>query len=246
MKSALRFEPVSRWNRSVLVLPLALWANACTGRVDDPAHPAEDASPDAVATLDSGIDAPADAAPDVTGDVTTSNDGGPSSDAACVPSPVWLAGDEGFTYAQLGGFTAAPAPDAGCSEVGSTYEYSVASKMLTQHLCNFDALIDNTVRLTDLEASELVTKLESLRTTCPPYSSCGADYPGQSLSVRPHGAAPVTPVTYSGDFYAGCGGGDPLTPPYIAYTAMADLGDTLYHLVQGPAGASSDSGAGAD
>jgi hypothetical protein len=173
----------------------------------------------AACSSDSGL--PVDGGPiweagsDVTPDVT-SLDGNPDVDAAqaCSPQTIWPHDGEGFTYSQSGGFVAPPPPDAGCSGVFVTYQFSVAAMTLSKHACNALGPIDLTVHLTQTQALQIVMSLQGLKTSCP-VQNCGADYPDVVLTVL---ATATQPMAYSSDFYAGCGGA--VLPPFVSYQSL--------------------------
>ena len=194
---------------------------ACSSGPLAPADGAHDAGtlPDGTldrAASDSFSDSPSD----------TAADGGPAVDGqTCSPRPVWPPDAEGFTYNQSGGFVAPPPPDAGCSGNFTAYQFSVAGMTLSKHACDFSGRTDLTVQLNQSQALVIVMSLQGLQTSCPGHN-CGADAPDVSLTVL---ASSTPPLTYNGDFYAGCSAA--ALPPFISYQNLGALGSLLGSIV---------------
>jgi hypothetical protein len=172
----------------------------------------------------------------------TSSDGNFDGDAAqaCSPRPIWPLDGQGFTYNQSGGFVPPPPPDAGCSGVFATYQFSVAAMTLSKHACDSLGRTDLTVHLTPSQALQIVMNLQGLETSCP-GRNCGADYGAVVLTVL---ATSTQPMTYSSDFYAGCGTGI-VSPPFISYQSLGVFGSLLSAIVTSacqPGGGRADAG----
>jgi hypothetical protein len=236
MKESVRRGHLGPLWQVALFLPLTLVAGGCSDGGQDSADASGDAAGDAPSEADGGLtpEAGLDARPDV----AVPDDGGDGGDVTCVPSAVWHTGDDGFTSSDIGGFVAQPPPDAGCSMVGAVYDFSTSAKTLSQHACQFSGPTDRTVHLTDAQALAIVTKVDGLQTSCPPYS-CGADFGNQSLSVHHAGSASST--LYNGDFYAGCAGTPSAGPPFIAFAVLVDL-ENLLHTIAAAACDGTDAG----
>jgi len=207
-------------------MPLSFWMGGCSDSVQNQADGSGDAAGDAVSEADGGLGS--DASPDAILAVDGGGDASVDGDVACVPATVWHLGDDGFTSSDLGGFVAQPAPDAGCTEVGSVYVFSATAQTLSEHSCQITGPVDRTVQLTDAQQSQILTAAMALQTSCPPYS-CGADFGTQSLTV--HHSAPPSSTLYNGDFYAGCSGGQAPAGPYIAYPDLSDFETVLRNIV---------------
>ncbi len=136
-----------------------------------------------------------------------------------------------FTESDVGGYGPEVPADAGCSQSSTTYQFSAPAKTLEWQECTGTGLDEGTLSLTDAQVLQIVTTVEGIRTSCPPYNGCGADAPVQTLSIQHGGSLP--PTVYSSDFYAGCTNA-PSSPPYIPYQALDDLDDVLHALVLPP------------
>jgi hypothetical protein len=166
-----------------------------------------------------------DAGPDANG-------GAPTSDArpdnvppdACGGDPVWTAASLTFKLTSSGGFVAPPPADAGCTTVGSTYDFSLPAATLEEQGCNFMGRHDSLVHLSASEVGAVVAAIGSLRTTC--AKSCGADAPTTKLTVRASGVE----TTYTSNFYSGCPG-QMDTPPFVSFEALFQFQNALYQIV---------------
>jgi hypothetical protein len=202
---------------ALLILSLAATAGGCSSSGNPPTDggPAGDAAPSEGGASE---DAPVDAA---------------STDGSCHPAAaVWAASDVGFTESSLGGFAPAVPADAGCTTSGTIYDFSEPAKTLRGRDCSYLGSADKTVALSDAQLQEALTAVEALGTDCPPSDRCGADFPLRTFSVS-HGEG-TAPSAYSGDFYAGCSGGQAPPGPYIAEDDLTALENVLRAIVFPP------------
>ena len=213
---------------SVSILASLMGGAGCSSGGLTPVDAAADLGPRGDATIDRAAEggpiseAGSDVVPDATpSDGSLDAEGGP----ACSPRPIWPQNAEGFIYNQSGGFVAPPPPDAGCSGVFVTYQFSVAAMTLSRHGCGSSGRTDLTVQLTQAQALQIVTNLQALQTSCP-GRNCGADYPDVVLTVL---ATSTPPMAYNSDFYAGCNAS--VMPPFVSYQSLGNLVSLLGSIV---------------
>jgi hypothetical protein len=170
----------------------------------------DDATP---GTTDAATDAPlaADARTD------GSCDGDPGT-------PVWNATSLTFTLSSVGGYNAGPAPDAGCPNVFTTYDFSLPDSTLAQQDCSYLGRSNFLVHLSQADVSSVVAGAGAIRTTC--EKGCGADAPVTTLIVRGSGVE----TTYTANFYAGCPG-TMVMPPLVSWESLLPLGSVLNGLI---------------
>jgi hypothetical protein len=146
--------------------------------------------------------------------VTVVNSGGPTDGGS-----VWSAGSTGFVIRVSGGF--APPPDGS----PCTWTYGASSRTIVRAGCLGSHAQDATVVLTSTAAAQLAAAVSTL-TAKGPSTTCGADFPDESITILGPGAAQKK---YDSDFYSAPGYTVATGGPYVAYQDL----DTVIDAVDG-------------
>jgi hypothetical protein len=146
--------------RGALVL-LGLVSNGATG-----CSSSEGGAPPATGSTDAAAEGG-----NISSDAAASPDVGTQVDLdACMRERVWLESATSFTLHEDAGPPSSPGGDAGCTEGGVTFGFSLATKVLSERSCAGDAIIENKLTFTAVPP-DLLALLTPLQTTCAPGCS---------------------------------------------------------------------------
>jgi len=126
-------------------------------------------------------DAAPEAAPEVDSSSTADVSSVPVDLDACMRDKVWTMSSTGFTLHEDAGSPSAPSGDAGCSEGGVTFVFSLTAKTLTERKCKGAAVVESALTLTAIPA-DLLALLNPLQTSCTP--GCGTGLPDIHFVVQ--------------------------------------------------------------
>jgi hypothetical protein len=135
---------------------------------------------------------------------------------ACMREKVWTASSTGLTLHEDAGPPSAPSGDAGCSEGGVTFVFSLSAKTLTERKCKDHAVVEIGLVLPAVPA-DLVALLTPLQTSCAP--GCGTGLPDLHLVVQDGAAANRT---FDSSAYASCVDSS-ATNPIIRFADLRSL-----------------------
>lgn len=198
----------------------AAMSGACSSSSANPAQQGDAQAGDDVVTL-------GDAMPDVAqpGDGQTVEDaptvvdsGGPTDGGS-----VWSAGSTGFVISVSGGLVAPPPDGSPCTTSSRTWTYDAASRTIVRAGCLGGRAQDATVVLTSTAAAQLAAAVSTL-TAKGPSTTCGADFPDESITILGPGAARKK---YDSDFYSAPGCTVATGGPYVAYQDLGTVIDAV-------------------
>jgi len=126
-------------------------------------------------------DAAHEATPEVDATSTADVASEPADLDACVRDKVWTTSSTGFTLHEDAGSPSAPNGDAGCSEGGVTFVFSLTAKTLTERKCKGAAVVESTLALNAIPP-DLLALLNPLQTSCTP--GCGTGLPDIHFVVQ--------------------------------------------------------------